>query len=123
MMIVYMVRDKVTGLWYKRGYRHSTCWVQQNKASIWPNNNGPNGAIREIKKRINKKLPLSKQSNIADPEIIILEVSKYNSDFGLTSAQYHAGLDKLWFALGLSSAQNKDIFTLAAERIRENDKS
>jgi hypothetical protein len=39
--------------------------------------------------------------------------------FDLTPAQYHAGLDKLWEALGLTSVQNKDVFILAAERIRE----
>jgi hypothetical protein len=41
----------------------------------------------------------------------------YNDDFGLTPAQYHAGLDKLWDALGLTGPQDKDVFTLAAEAI------
>lgn len=40
-----------------------------------------------------------------------------NSD--ISSAQYHAGLDKLWAALGLTGVQDRDVFTLAAERIRQ----
>ena len=36
---------------------------------------------------------------------------------GITAAQYHAGLDKLWAALGLTGPQDKDVFTLAAEAI------
>lgn len=43
-------------------------------------------------------------------------------DYGITPEQYHAGLDKLWTALGLVGAQEKDVFTLAAEAIRERDK-
>lgn len=41
-------------------------------------------------------------------------------DYGITPAQYHAGLDKLWAALGLTGVQNTDVFTLAAERIRDS---
>lgn len=36
----------------------------------------------------------------------------------IDNAQYHAGLDKLWAALGLTTTQDTDVFTLAAERIR-----
>lgn len=32
--------------------------------------------------------------------------------------QYHDGFDKLWAALGLTDIPDKDVFTLAAERIR-----
>jgi hypothetical protein len=36
---------------------------------------------------------------------------------GISPAQYHVGLDKLWAALGLAGPQDKDVFTLAAEAI------
>lgn len=39
------------------------------------------------------------------------------ADYGLTPEQYHAGLDKLWTALGLTGVQDRDVFTLASERI------
>jgi hypothetical protein len=41
------------------------------------------------------------------------------NEYGITPAQYHAGLDKLWAALGLTGPQDRDVFTLAAERIRQ----
>lgn len=37
--------------------------------------------------------------------------------FDITPEQYHAGLDKLWKALGVTGPQDKDAFTLAAEAI------
>lgn len=42
---------------------------------------------------------------------------KYNADFGCTPSQYHASIDKLWKALGVSGAQNEDCFTMAANEI------
>ena len=33
--------------------------------------------------------------------------------FDITPEQYHAGLDKLWDALGLHGVQQQDVFTLA----------
>lgn len=41
------------------------------------------------------------------------------TSYGITPEQYHAGVDKLWAALGLTGVQDKDVFTLAAERIKE----
>lgn len=41
------------------------------------------------------------------------------SEYGITPEQYHAGLDKLWAALGLTGPQDKDVFTLAAEAIAD----
>jgi hypothetical protein len=38
-------------------------------------------------------------------------------DYGMTPDQLHAGLIKLWHALSLTTAQDTDVFTLAAERI------
>ncbi len=40
-------------------------------------------------------------------------------DYGLTPDQYHAGVDKLWDALGLTGTQETDVFTLANARITE----
>lgn len=37
--------------------------------------------------------------------------------FDITPEQYHAGLDKLWEALGAIGPQPADAFTLAAARI------
>ena len=42
--------------------------------------------------------------------------------FDITPAQYHAGVDKLWDALGLSGPQDEDVFTLAAKAIRNSTK-
>lgn len=39
------------------------------------------------------------------------------SDYGITPEQYHAALDKLWKALRITTHQEKDVFTLAAEAI------
>lgn len=36
---------------------------------------------------------------------------------GITPQQYHAGLDKLWEALGIEGVQDEDVFTLAARAI------
>jgi len=41
------------------------------------------------------------------------------NEYGLTPEQYHAGLAKLWRALGLTTVQDEDVFTLAARRITE----
>jgi hypothetical protein len=41
-------------------------------------------------------------------------------DFGITPAQYHAGLSKLWDALNMSSnPTGEDVFTLAARAIED----
>ena len=41
-------------------------------------------------------------------------------DFGITPAQYHAGLSKLWDALDMPSNQTgEDIFTLSARAIKD----
>lgn len=39
--------------------------------------------------------------------------------YGLTPDQYHASVAKLWAALGITSVQSEDVFTLAAERIEK----
>ena len=40
--------------------------------------------------------------------------------FDITPEQYHAGLDKLWNALGITDVQHEDVFTLAAAKLEEH---
>lgn len=40
--------------------------------------------------------------------------------FDLTPEQYHAGLDKLWAALGVEGVQDEDVFTLSARAIEKS---
>jgi len=42
--------------------------------------------------------------------------------FDITPEQYHAGVDQLWCALGLTGPQDKDVFTLAMEEILRQEK-
>lgn len=51
--------------------------------------------------------------------------TRYNDEFECTPAQYHAAIDKLWEALGVSGPQSQDCFTMAAQeivRLREQSK-
>ncbi len=41
----------------------------------------------------------------------------FDSAFDCTPRQYHARVDKLWEALGLTEVQDEDVFTLAARAI------
>jgi len=41
------------------------------------------------------------------------------SKFDISPEQYHAGLDKLWEALGVTGVQEQDVFTLAAAEIKQ----
>jgi hypothetical protein len=44
---------------------------------------------------------------------------KYNFDFECTPAQYHAGLARLWNALGNKNPKTEDVFTLAIRAIED----
>jgi len=75
-MILYMVRDKKTGLYYKRGsgWKNDN-WVAQKEASIWTTPGGPRGALGNITKwneRI-KRVSTPQQVKTRDPEIVTLE--------------------------------------------------
>ncbi len=48
-----------------------------------------------------------------------MENDKYNFDFECTPAQYHAGLARLWNALGNKNPKTEDVFTLAARALEE----
>ena len=47
---------------------------------------------------------------------------KRYSVYGTTPEQYHAGISKLWKALGITGVQDEDVFTLAANAIEKRDK-
>jgi hypothetical protein len=46
-------------------------------------------------------------------------MSDLRDRFDCTPQQYHGGLDKLWNALQLFTVQDKDVFTLCAERLEQ----
>ncbi len=57
-MIVYMLRDNETGLYYRRMKGYATRWVEQEKASIWTVKGGPAQAKSLIQRRRRKPLNL-----------------------------------------------------------------
>jgi hypothetical protein len=38
--------------------------------------------------------------------------------YDISPEQYHAGLDRLWRALNLTTTQSEDVFTLASQRLK-----
>ena len=42
-------------------------------------------------------------------------------DYGVTPRQYHRGLDRLWYALGLRGVQDESVYDLAARAIMQGD--
>ena len=44
-MIVHMLRDKATGLYYQRSYGCGPDWVKQERGSIWPTRVGAGAAL------------------------------------------------------------------------------
>ncbi len=44
-------------------------------------------------------------------------IDEYHYDFQCTPRQYHAAIDKLWTALGVTGVQREDCFTMAANEI------
>ena len=53
----------------------------------------------------------------ADAEGVMSEGTDVRSRFDISPEQYHAGVDRLWAALGLQAPQDDDVFTLAAHKI------
>ena len=47
------------------------------------------------------------------------ELNDLRHQYGCTPAQYHAGLDQLWGALGVQGVQDEDVFTLSARRMKD----
>lgn len=48
-MIVYMLRNKKSGLFYRRMKGYATRWVEQEKASIWTTKIGPASARSRLR--------------------------------------------------------------------------
>jgi hypothetical protein len=49
-MIVYMLRNKKSGLFYRRMKGYATRWVEQEKASIWTLKIGPASSKSRLRK-------------------------------------------------------------------------
>ncbi len=56
-MIVYMLEDTITGLFYRRRGSEWQCWVEQKDASIWTSKRGPAQALT-IVHRLKKRDPV-----------------------------------------------------------------
>ena len=50
-MFFYMIRDTVTGLYYKWGTGFDSTWVDQDQASVWTTPAGPSAALGTIRLR------------------------------------------------------------------------
>jgi hypothetical protein len=72
-MIFFMIRDKRTNSWYKRGPYYSPNWVDQNEASVWTNLAGPNACMGKITRQ-NAKMARFGPNSIHDPEIVTFTV-------------------------------------------------
>lgn len=66
-MVFYQIRDKRTGLWYKRG-SDQVKWVPQESASVWTTPLGPRGCLPRIA-RNNRYITCP-----CDPEVVLLGV-------------------------------------------------
>lgn len=53
-MTFFMIRDRLTDTWYKRGPGHAKTWVEQERASVWTEMSGPRGCLGTIRKRGNR---------------------------------------------------------------------
>jgi hypothetical protein len=69
-MTFYMLRDKKTGKWYRRG-SESGSWVDQSNASVWTSPDGPQACKGVITKRNWHR------SSVREPEIVAIEVPSY----------------------------------------------
>lgn len=64
-MIFYQLRDKNSGLFYKRHHgRYIDCWVPQKDASVWTSRSGPGGCLDNIRRHHNDR----------DPEVVEIVV-------------------------------------------------
>lgn len=50
-MRFYMLRNKATGLYYKRSSDWCNCWVPQEEASVWTTPRGPQAAKGNLARR------------------------------------------------------------------------
>jgi hypothetical protein len=70
-MNFYQIRDKKTGLWYKRGPDYGSNWVDQQEASVWTTPAGPNACLGTITRR-NRRMVRFGPSAIREPEVVTL---------------------------------------------------
>lgn len=64
-MIFYQLRDKNSGLFYKRHHgRDIDCWVPQKDASVWTSRLGPGGCLDTIRRHHKDR----------DPEVVEIVV-------------------------------------------------
>ncbi len=69
-MIFYMLKDKATGLFYKRGPQSLGNWVPQEEASVWTLPSGPSACIGGVKRYARR----SRRS--VDPEVVEIHTPK-----------------------------------------------
>jgi hypothetical protein len=72
-MNLYMLRDKKSGLWYKRGPKHGGNWVPQEEASIWLTPKGPQACKGITTRRSYRDSHLHSHVE-RDPEVVELQV-------------------------------------------------
>ena len=65
-MTFYMIRDRLTGTWYKRGPAYAKTWVGQENASVWTEMSGPRACLGTITKR-NKR-----GHTLREPQIVAI---------------------------------------------------
>lgn len=57
-MVVYMLKNRLSGRWYKRGPSWSHRWVEQEKASIWPTKTGPASVKGQLPEKLRPELEI-----------------------------------------------------------------
>ena len=71
-MTFYMIRDRLTDTWYKRGPAYGETWVEQERASVWTEMSGPRGCLGTIAKR-NKRGHM-----LREPKIVAIAANDYH---------------------------------------------
>ncbi len=69
-MIFYMIRDKKTGEWYKRGSNNGSWWADQCKASVWTTLAGPRGVLGKLTRYANTVKALRLKAVERVPEVV-----------------------------------------------------
>ena len=91
-MRFYMIQDKATGKWYKKGMEGGS-WGNQEGASVWTTTNGPVGAMAWIE-RYNNRVAASRLTcatwKPVVPEMVVLDTEKPN--VAIVEADDWAGL-------------------------------
>jgi hypothetical protein len=67
-MTFYMIRDKLTGLWYSRRPGHP--WVAQDRAAVWTTKSGARGTMKRLRWRDDKPF------RDCEPEVVALATTE-----------------------------------------------